>query len=526
MAVSQPPRSYFQCTLARWMTAVFIILTAALSLTWSHFKLLSQDEMYAFQTDRVPTLGELVRVQEHWPISLDPMLYHAISHGAMTVFGVGPFALRLGAFLGFLLMQVCLYFFVRNMAGDRAGAVAAVFPALTYTLFYSAEGRPYGLMLGLYALALLCWQRTTTRSNTAPRRWPLIGLAVAIAATINAHYFGVLLLIPICAGELFRTLKRRRLDWPVLAAIAAGVASVIFTKPFLAGAAEFKVHYYNAGTVGLRDITRAYRTLFVDYTKMSMGVQHVAMVLLVVYAAALIWSCWRAWQTNAARASNSEWVAILSLAALPFFGYLLARFVTHSIEVRYILSAIVALSAMTAIGLTPWLNRDSVFNAVLVIAGLALLGTGIARIASERRSTADEMASLVLPDAVRAAVDASPGQLLYIQDMGLFEIASYYEPDPVLRSHITLVYSEDEELRWDRHDTMGLTAAHMQHFTGLRVVPYESLRQQPGEHIFILDHSGWDWTDQAFAEDHAQVTPLGRALGGDAAAIRFSPAER
>ena len=80
-------------------------------------------------------------------------------------------------------MQVCLFFFVRNMAGDRAGAVAAAFPALTATLFYSAEGRPYGLLLGMYALALLCWQMAravagSRGQGSGGRMWPLIGLAV------------------------------------------------------------------------------------------------------------------------------------------------------------------------------------------------------------------------------------------------------------------------------------------------------------------------------------------------------------
>ena len=131
----------------------------------------------------------------------------------MKAFGVGAFALRLPALLGFLLMQVCLFFFVRRLAGERAGVVAAAFPALTATLFYSAEGRPYGLMLGLYALALLSWThrwRMTRHGETENREqgtgcrrrgWALMGLAAAIALTINAHYFGILLLVPLCAAE-------------------------------------------------------------------------------------------------------------------------------------------------------------------------------------------------------------------------------------------------------------------------------------------------------------------------------------
>jgi uncharacterized membrane protein len=273
------------------MVVVFVCVTAAVSLGWSHAKLMSQDEMYEFQTDSVGSLRELAHVQRTWPISLDPLLYHGLSHGAMQVFGAGAFAQRVPALLGFLLMQICLFFFVRNLAGDRAGVVAAAFPALTASLFYSAEGRPYGLMLGLYALTLWCWQVAARRETG--RVWALVGLAAAIAGTINAHYFGILLLVPVCAAESWRTLERRKIDWVVWAAIVVGMAGFVTTRPFLKAAGEFRKNYYNGGSVGLHDITRAYRTLFVDYTKMAMSAQHVWMLVLVLFAGGLVRGCWR-----------------------------------------------------------------------------------------------------------------------------------------------------------------------------------------------------------------------------------------
>ena len=113
------------CRLARALTIVMLGFTLAVSLLWSRAKLFSQDEMYEFQTDSVSSLRELIHVQRTWPISLDPPLYHALSHGAMQVFGATAFAQRLPALLGFLLMQICLFFLVRRLAGERAGAVAA-----------------------------------------------------------------------------------------------------------------------------------------------------------------------------------------------------------------------------------------------------------------------------------------------------------------------------------------------------------------------------------------------------------------
>lgn len=518
-----------KCRLARALTIVTIGLTAIVSLVWSHVKLFSQDEMYEFQTDSVHSLAQLVHVQRTWPISLDPLLYHSLSHGAMRAFGANEFSQRFPALLGFLLMQVCLFFLVRRLAGERAGAVAAAFPAVTATLYYSAEGRPYGFLLGLYALAMLCW---ICAVRTERRGLALFGLAAAIAATLNTHYFGVLLLAPIWAAELWRTVERRRIDWPVVAAILAGMLGFAGARPFMKAAGEFKTYYYNGGGVGLHDITRAYRTLFVDYTKQPIVAQHVWMVALVSFALALVWGCWHASspthrdKTAMSRApgllmSNADWVLLLVLAALPFGGYLLARFVTHSIEVRYVLGAIVAISAMLALASAQWLDSDAVFSAVMIILGLGIVIGGVVRIRGEQRKSAERLASLVLPTDVKAALMTNPDGHLYIQDMGAFEEDRYYEPDPQVKPRMTLVYSADEELRWDGHDTMALTATHMHHFTDAPVVAYETIRNRPGEHIFVLFHTGWDWTDQAFAADSAKLRPIGSALGGDVAGVSF-----
>jgi hypothetical protein len=108
-----------------------------------------------------------------------------------------------------------------------------------------------------------------------------------------------------------------------------------------------------------------------------------------------------------------------------------------------------------------------------------------------------------------------------MQDMGAFEEDRTYEPDADVRARMTLLYSRAEEMRWNRHDTMALTAMHIERFTGLPVVSYEDLRARPGEHLFVLYHTGWDWTDQAFAADGARVRPVGHAMAGDVAAVGF-----
>ncbi len=156
-----------------WLGWAILLLTAVMSVTWSSHKLLEQDEIFSLQTDRVARLGEVLRIQRSYPISLEPPPYHVLSHAAMTVLGPTAFALRLPSLIGYLLMQVCLYFFVRNLAGRRAGLVAMAIPALTSTLYYSAEGRPYGVFWVLIVSgALLAGGCPKGRGGTS-RTWPL-----------------------------------------------------------------------------------------------------------------------------------------------------------------------------------------------------------------------------------------------------------------------------------------------------------------------------------------------------------------
>lgn len=494
-------------------------LTAALSLAWSHYKLLSQDEFFVLQTDSVRSWAEMVHIQRHYPISLDPLVYHSLAHAATRLFGATAFALRLPSLLGFLLMQACLFGIARRLADARAGVVAAAFPALTQTLLYSAEGRPYGLLLGFYALALLNWQKAARAEPS--RRSALVLLAGAVGLTLNTHYFGVLLLVPLCGAELYRTWVRRRIDFGVAGAIAVGMACIAAALPFQRAAGEFRRHYYNAGAIGFHAVTQAYRSLFVDYTMLSAGMQRVIAALFAVLALGLVWAVVQRLHSRAAAIPPAESVFLLLLAALPFFGFLLARFVTHSIEVRYVLGAIVGVAAFVALVAAPSLQRDGQWRVALTCVLLLMLGTNLLRVRYEMHVTAGTLAGLEVPATVKTDVLASPSGLLYFQNVGRFELAQYYMPDLALRARTALVYSSDEEIRFDGHDTEALTGAHMRYFTGLHVVPYEQLRSTPGEHVFVLYHSGWDWTDSAFAAGNAQVKSLGPAAGGDAAAVRF-----
>src|SRR6185295_14459378 len=92
------------------------------------------------------------------------------------------------------------------------GLLAAALTFATGALRYATEARPYGLVVGFCALALVCWQAA---ADDHCRKLSLTGVAVAVAAAISSSYYAVLILAPLGAGELVRSLTRRKIDWPV-----------------------------------------------------------------------------------------------------------------------------------------------------------------------------------------------------------------------------------------------------------------------------------------------------------------------
>ena len=506
-AAQESKRSYL-------LLAFILFTTAVLSLAWSHVKLMWKDEFLSFYSDSVATFRQVLLIQLHHPISLDPPAYHLLSHLSMDLIGRNAIALRLPALAGFLLFQLCLFLFVRRLAGNRSAVIAAALPLLTASFRYSVEGRPYGLLLGLYALSLVCWQIASLDFDTPRSRLlPLIGLTLSIALAITSHYFGILILIPVSLGELARILSRKRLDFGVLAALALGLASVGLILPFQKALMVYRQHYYIAG-VNFHDISQGYRELFVRYTTWPLSLQKLTAALMVLLALTLAVAGYKRFKRRPAEEQASTWVALTAMALLPLFGYLFGRFVTHTMEVRYVIAALIAFVATFAIVLERRLRNNSFYYATFAIIFVAALILSIGSIQQERRTSNEILASFQLSPQLSTALHQNPQEPIYLQSLSDFYLDSYYVPDPSLRSRISLIDGQAEEIHWLAHDTEYVTAENMRTFAPLSITPYDVFRNQP--HALLILHPGsWQWVDKQLDAGHTPQPPLGSCLGGE-----------
>ena len=496
----------------------FLILTAAVSLLTAHYQFIYGDDRLELWVDNVASIRQLIHIQSSLPLAIDPFFYHGLTFLVVRLFGVNPLALRLPSLLGFLLMQISLFYFVRRIASERAAVFALAFPVFTAVFWYTEQVRPYGLLLGLFGLAMLSWQTAVRRE--AQRTWALVVLALTIAVAINTHYYGVLLLVPLCAAELVRARQGRRLDIPVLLSMGAGMAGVVFLLPFLKGAAGFRSHYQTEA-VPHQVITQSYNFILLGHSAFSTHTNHLLAIGLALLIVLVLGSCVRQMRSKTLNLPDAEFVFLITLAALPFFGFLLGRFVTHTMEPRYVLGSVIGIAALLAIALAPLLRNRAIGRIALLLLFAAFAFNGITGLRGAPRARQDALASLILSPEVEAAILASPSKLLYTQDIDLFGFASLYGPDADMREHMALVYSRDEEMRWNHTDMGSMTVLHLKSFTPYTILPYESLASQPGEHIFVIEQWGWDWTRKAFAAEHVEVTPVGHAFGCEVVSVRF-----
>ncbi len=503
-----------------FLAASLLVLTVAASMFWSHYKLLWIDEQMVLWTDSVPTVSQVADIQMHYPISLDPVAYHEIEHAALRLFGSEAFGLRLPSQAGFLLMQICLFVFVRRIAGKNAAAIALAFPVLTGAFYYAQEGRPYGLMLGFYALAMVSWQ--TAARRTLNRAVALVTLATAVFLAINVHYYGLLVLVPLIAAESVRTMVNRRIDLPVWTALCAGGCGMLLLLPTVGAARMFLAHWWDRTAATLVHVAEAYFMAMPHFT-VDHNSPRWLMAAFGVFCLLLLVGCLPNIRIWCERGILPEAVLVGSLMALPIFGFLLAL-VTHDMEPRYLVGTVLGVSSFVAVSLSPLLRgrRSAVLTCLLVF---AVILSGLAHTLRARSETEDTIASFQVTPEVKSALLASPTKMLYVASAFVFSQLSQYEPDPDLRSRMAFLYSEAEAVRYSQMDTDTLTAQHLGRFTSLNTESFESLASLPGDHLYLWvtpGRTGPDWVISASELGGAKILPVGRLAHGQVLSLSFA----
>jgi hypothetical protein len=402
-----------------------------------------------------------------------------LTHGVHATLGAGRLSTRLPALVGYLTMSLVVFDVVRRRSHVVAALSAAALPCLTEAFRYAIEARGYGVMLGLFALALWSWSEAARDHR---RRLQLPLLAVALAASVWNQYFGVLALVPIAIGEALRALRARAVDWGVAAAISGGLAGALPLRGLMHVAAGHASTYWGHAQVG--DIGPTYHVLFGPLltTPLATGC---GLALVFVVAGAM---------TGRRAIANAAYVDLpaheigagLAAVAVPVAAVLLGVYGAGVFAPRYALAGVVGMSIVVPLAIARCGSRRGAADLVLVTAIVATFGGAASRALAEPRH---EFANPVdgrplLVERLRGGdVVAVSGATEYLQ--------LWYYASPELRPHLVYLADPAAAVAATGSDTMDQNYLALRRWSQVSVHAYDEFIA--GHSSFVVYAVGRGW---------------------------------
>ena len=271
-------------------------------------------------------------------LDLNPPFQYLAIRISQSLFGTAPMATRLPMTLGFLVMSLCIFLYLRRRVPVTLAFAGMMLPWLTDAYTFAIEARPYGILLGCSGVVLLCWS-----SASSPRRRPLhvAGLAAALAIALATHCYAVLLAIPLAAGEAFRLKRTRRPDWILWSSMAISALPVLLYPVLMRsnGAPVSSSWLYRPD---LWTIPGAYVDLLGPFLLPLLPAVLLVLLTLEPPAAGAVESAFQS-------VPRHEMAALAGFAAIPAGAVLLAATTTGSFAIRYGTPGVIGVACLAAV---------------------------------------------------------------------------------------------------------------------------------------------------------------------------------
>jgi hypothetical protein len=466
------------------------------------------DELYTWHFARLPTFGDVWGGLSTGVEQLPPF-YYILERASLWLLGDSQLALRLPSLLGMLLASLCLFVVVARRTSAPYGVVAALVPAATGAFRYAWEARPYGLVVGLAAAAVLAHQ---ARSDGLRPRLAVVALACALAAATAVHYYGVLVVLPIALAEFIRWWSRRAVDWPVIAALAAPLVPLAVAAPLLAEARKYSGAFWTE--FDLASAPEFYALL------LRAGVFSPSRIpdWLAIGFAALLIGATLAVLVRRPRTAPTEVATAVGFVLLPLVAVLLGELITGAYVDRYVLSAVLGPALLIPLALhrvaggarTPALVASAMLAAWFVV--LFQYWHREVDVDTERRERLVAFLQEEVPPGELPVAVVHPHDYLELADYAPSSLAGRLvrlsDPERALR------------LTGSRSTEDGLVV--LSDFARLRIVPYEDQRA-PFLVLRTQRGSARDWIMPALREDRARLDMLAMREGDGFTLLRVEP---
>jgi hypothetical protein len=471
------------------------------------------DELYTWYFAQLPTLGD-VWDELSTGVEQVPPAYYVLERTSLWLFGDSQLALRIPSLLGFLLACACLFAVVARRTSAWYGLVAALVPMASGAFPYAWEARPYGLVVGFAAAAVLCHQ---LRADDVQPRLAVIGLALALAGAAAMHYYGVLVVVPIVFAEAVRASGRRALDRPVVAALAAPLVPLAVSAPLLVEARKYSGAFWTDFDVASAPELFAFLLRGGEVIRP----ERIPTALAFAFAAILLAASLAVLVRRPAFAP-SETAAGAGFVALPFLGVLLGEAVTGAYVERYVLAAALGPALLLPLAL----HRAAGGRRVAALAALVLVATWFAVLYQywhrEAGVDLDRRDRLIAFLQARAAPGELPVAVAHPHDY--LELAHHAPRE--LAARIIRVSDPERALRYtgSRSTEDGLVV--LSDFAPLQVLPYAAGLRRPFLLLRTVRGSEPDWLEPALRDDGARPRVVALDVKDGFTLLRVDPRAR
>jgi hypothetical protein len=287
------------------------------------------DEIWTSYLAKAPDVGTIVKAINDG-LEATPPLSFLLAHVSQGLFGATEVATRLPAMLGFWVMCITLFFFVKRRVGATCGYIAMLLPFFTYAASYSIEARAYGLVLGATGAALLFWQKA---EEPKARWYALPAFAVSIAALVCLHYYALYVVAAIACAEALQEEKDRRLDVGFWIALLAGCSPLLYLLPIMKGLHSAAGQFACSPTPS--KLTASYEDLI--------GPASVVVFVVILYV--LQPSSGRPVDINPHSNQGGlrprEWFVAFLLLLMPAAAYMAALAITNAYMPKYVIPVVI-----------------------------------------------------------------------------------------------------------------------------------------------------------------------------------------
>ena len=463
----------------------FTLLFLAASIVRDLRTILWFDELFTLHLAKLAGPQEIISFND-----ASPPLYPIFVHWLLPIVGNDALALRLPATLGYCAMLLCLWAFSRRRL-PAAFAFAVSLLTFERGLYFATEGRPYGLVLGCAAGALLCWQMAAEGRRRA-LMLPL--LAICLALMVALHYYAIFFLVPLFLAEVVRWRSSGKPDFGTGAAMVPAPLVLGAHYVLFVASQDYGANFWAQPSLG------AIAPFYERFLLPPLILGGLAFFVVALLAGVSI----QRERTRETTFQSHEWTAIVALALLPPVVIVVSMYTTHAFFERYILWTVIGFSLLGAAGLSAAVRSRAAVGVVLI---------GLAIAAMARLEIEPVFGTPVLPTAegMRQELDklaTNGSEPIVVANAHAFMELSYYLDAP-LRERLVFPLSRDLDLKYRGFDTDALTLGPLSRRAPIRVKTYEEILAE--NKSFLLAATKYDYLPQHLTQAGYRVTPLGDA---------------